>query len=63
MCAGKIHTEMEKSFIRLEVIPDEAMIERRGEQPAIRAGARRLEGKVYAVQDGDVVVVRFSPPR
>jgi len=61
--AGKIHTEMEKSFIRLEVIPCEAMIEHRGEQPAIQAGARRLEGKDYAVQDGDVVVVRFAPPR
>ena len=57
MCAGKIHTEMEKSFIRLEVIPYEAMIEHRGEQLAIRAGACRLAGKDYAVQEGDVVVV------
>ena len=63
VAAGKIHTEMEKSFIRLEVIPHEAMIKHRGEQPAIQAGARRLEGKDYTVQDGDVVVVRFSPPR
>jgi GTP-binding protein YchF len=63
VAAGKIHTEMEKGFIRLEVIPYEAMIEHGGEQPAIQAGARRLEGKDYAIQDGDVVVVRFSPPR
>jgi ribosome-binding ATPase YchF (GTP1/OBG family) len=54
---------MENSFIRLEVIPHGAMIEHGGEQPAIQAGVRRLEGKEYVVQDVDVVVVRFSPPR
>ncbi|MGB2982730.1 MAG: redox-regulated ATPase YchF [Candidatus Bipolaricaulia bacterium] len=63
VAAGKIHTEMKEGFIRLEVIPHEAMIEHGGEQPAIQAGVRRLEGKEYVVQDGDVVVVRFSPPR
>ncbi|MBU0595223.1 redox-regulated ATPase YchF [Candidatus Bipolaricaulota bacterium] len=63
VAAGKIHTEMEAGFIRLEVIPFEAMIEHGGEQQAIQAGARRLEGKDYPIQDGDVVIVRFSPPR
>jgi len=63
VAAGKIHTQMETGFIRLEVIPFDAIIEHGGEQEAIRAGARRLEGKDYRVQDGDVVVVRFSPPR
>jgi len=48
---------MGKSFIRLEIIPRQATIEHRGEQPAIRAGARRLEGRNHAIQDGDVVVV------
>ena len=63
VAAGRIHTDMEKGFIRLEVIPYEATIEHGGEQGAIQAGARRLEGKEYVIQDGDVVVVRFSPPR
>ncbi len=63
VAAGKIHSDMEKGFIRLEVIPSEAVIAHGGEQPAIQAGARRLEGKGYVIQDGDVVVVRFSSPR
>ena len=63
VAAGRIHTEMKAGFIRLEVIPYDAMIEHGGEQQAIGAGARRLEGKDYRIQDGDVVVVRFSPPR
>jgi len=63
VAAGKIHSEMEKGFIRLEVISCEAILEYGGESEAIQAGARRLEGKDYVVQDGDVVVVRFSPPR
>jgi len=63
IAAGKIHSDMERGFIRLEVIPCEAILEHGGEQAAIRAGTRRLEGKDYVVEDGDVVVVRFSPPR
>jgi len=63
VAAGKIHTEMEAGFIRLEVIPYGAMLEHGGEQQAIQAGARRLEGKDYHIRDGDIVVVRFSPPR
>jgi len=63
VAAGKVHSEMEKGFIRLEVIPADAILEHGGESAAIQAGARRLEGKNYVVQDGDVVVVRFSPPK
>jgi len=63
VAAGKIHTEMEKGFIRLEVIPVGAILEHGGEQAAIQEGKRRFEGKDYVLQDGDVVVVRFTPPR
>jgi len=63
VAAGKIHTDMEKGFIRLEVISYEDTLAHGGEQGAIQAGTRRLEGKDYVVQDGDVVVVRFSPSR
>jgi len=63
VAAGKIHTDMEKGFIRMEVIRVEDLIELGSEEAAIRAGRRRIVGKDYEVQDGDVVVVRFSPKR
>lgn len=58
--AGRIHTDMEKGFIRMEVIPVDVFLELGGEQAAKAAGKQRLEGKDYVVQDGDVVVVRFN---
>jgi ribosome-binding ATPase len=61
--AGKIHSDMERGFIRMEVIAYGDLIEHGSEEAAIQAGKQRVEGKEYVVQDGDVVVVRFSPPR
>ena len=61
--AGKIHSDMEKGFIRMEVIRVEDLLALGGETAAIKAGKRRIVGKDYEVQDGDVVVVRFSPRR
>jgi hypothetical protein len=58
--AGKIHTDMEKGFIRMEVIPVETLLELGSEQAAKSAGKIRLEGKDYVVQDGDGVVIRFN---
>ena len=58
--AGKIHTDMETGFIRMEVIRHEDLVESGSEEAAAKAGKRRLEGKEYQVRDGDVVVVRFS---
>lgn len=63
VAAGKIHTDMERGFIRLEVIACEDLIGHGSEAAAAEAGKRRLEGKEYEIRDGDVVVVRFSPPR
>ena len=63
VAAGKIHTDMEKGFIRMEVIAYDDLIEHGSEQAVAKAGRQRLEGKTYEVQDGDIVVVRFSPPR
>jgi len=61
--AGKIHTDMEKGFIRMEVMSYDDLMTC-GSEPAVgKAGKQRLEGKNYEVQDGDIVVVRFSPPR
>lgn len=58
--AGVIHTDFEKGFIRAEVIGYEDYIKYRGEQGAKDAGKWRLEGKEYAVKDGDVMHFRFN---
>lgn len=58
--AGKIHTDMEKGFIRMEVISYTDLMELGSETAVARAGKQRLEGREYEVQDGDIVVVRFN---
>jgi GTP-binding protein YchF len=58
--AGVIHTDFEKGFIRAEVISYEDFIKYGGEQGAKEAGAMRLEGKDYVVQDGDVMHFRLN---
>lgn len=63
IAAGKVHTDMEKGFIRMEVIRYEDMIELKTESAVVKAGRQRVEGKAYKVRDGDIVFVRFSPPR
>lgn len=59
-CAGIIHTDFEKGFIRAETIKYEDLIKYGGEQGAKEAGKARLEGKEYIVQDGDVMHFRFN---
>lgn len=58
--AGVIHTDFERGFIRAEVISYEDFIAHGGENGAREAGRRRLEGKDYIVQDGDVVHFLFN---
>jgi hypothetical protein len=58
--AGKIHSDLERGFIRAEVAPIETVIESGGWDKAKAAGFVRLEGKEYPVAEGDVMVVRFS---
>jgi GTP-binding protein YchF len=58
--AGNIHTDMEKGFIRAEVISWSRLLEFASLQEAKENGAVRLEGKDYPVQDGDVIYFRFS---
>jgi len=58
--AGKIHSDMERGFIRAEVIPY-VELTRCGSLPEARKqGVLRLEGKNYVVQDGDVITFLFS---
>jgi len=58
--ASKIHTDMERGFIRMEVISYDDMVKYNGWNPAKTAGKLRIEGKEYIVQDGDCVYIRFS---
>ena len=58
--AGAIHSDIEKGFIRAEVIFWDELVRRGSIQKAREAGAIRLEGKDYLVRDGDVIYFRFS---
>jgi GTP-binding protein YchF len=58
--AGVIHSDFEKGFIRVEVIPFQSYIEH-GSEAAVKAvGEMRVEGKEYVVKDGDVMHFRFN---
>ena len=59
-CAGVIHTDFEKGFIRAEVIAFDDYIKGNGTAGARAAGTLRPEGKEYEMQDGDVVEFLFS---
>ncbi len=61
--AGEIHTDMARGFIRSEVIRWDDLVACGSHAEAARRGLMRLEGKGYVVEDGDVVHIRFSPPR
>lgn len=54
--AGKIHTDIQKGFIRAEVVPFEEMVAYKGKVGAKEAGKVRIEGRDYIVQDGDVIL-------
>lgn len=58
--AGVIHTDLQKGFIRAEVIGYEELIELGGMSEARSKGKLRLEGKEYKVRDGDIVHIRFN---
>jgi len=58
--AGKIHSDLERGFIRAEVIPYDTFIEHGTEQAVKEAGLLQVEGKDYVVSDADLVSVRFN---
>lgn len=60
LAAGVIHSDMEKGFIRAEVVPVETLVKLGGYSEARSQGKLRLEGKQYIVQDGDVLTIRFN---
>ena len=59
-CAGIIHTDFEKGFIRAEVMSYEDLKEYKSELKVKEAGKMRLEGKEYEMQDGDICYFRFN---
>ena len=61
--AGTIHSDMQSGFIRAEVMSFANLKELGSESLVKAAGKWRLEGKEYIVQDGDIINIRFSPPR
>jgi len=58
--AGRIHSDLEKGFIRAEVIPSEEFLRCGTMAKAKTEGKLRLEGKEYIVKDGEIVHVRFN---
>jgi ribosome-binding ATPase len=61
--AASIHSDIAHGFIRCEVVRWDDLVVCGSRAEAARRGLMRLEGKDYAVEDGDVLQVRFSPPR
>lgn len=59
-CAGVIHTDFERGFIRAEVIHWDELLELGSWSKARDVGKLRVEGKDYVVQDGDVLEIRFN---
>jgi ribosome-binding ATPase len=58
--AGKIHSDIERGFIRAEVIAYDDFMQYRSEARCREAGKLRLEGKEYVVADGDIIHFRFN---
>lgn len=58
--AGKVHSDIERGFIRAEVITYDDFVSCGSEQEARKRGALRVEGKDYIVQDGDVINFLFN---
>ena len=59
--AGMIHSDIQKGFVRAEVVSWQALVDAGGYAGARERAALRLEGRDYVVQDGDVITVKFTP--
>jgi GTP-binding protein YchF len=60
VAAGRIHSDMERGFIRMEVMTYADLVELGNEAAVAKAGKKRVEGREYEVQDGDIVSVLFN---
>ncbi len=59
--AGAIHSDIQKGFVRAEVIGWQALVDAGGYAGARDKGVLRLEGRDYVMRDGDVITVKFTP--
>ena len=59
--AGEIHSDIQKGFVRAEVIGWRELVDAGGYAGARDRGTLRLEGRDYAIADGDVITVKFTP--
>ena len=59
--AGEIHSDIQKGFVRAEVIAWDKLVEAGGYAGARDRGTLRLEGRDYVMTDGDVITVKFTP--
>jgi GTP-binding protein YchF len=59
-CAGAIHSDLGRGFIRAEVVSYDDLMAAGSNAAAKAAGKVRLEGKEHIIQDGDIIVVRFN---
>ena len=59
--AGEIHSDIQRGFVRAEVIGWEALVDAGGYAGARDRGTLRLEGRDYVMADGDVITVKFTP--
>jgi len=59
--AGQIHSDIQRGFVRAEVIGWDALVEAGGYAGARDRGVLRLEGRDYPMADGDVITVKFTP--
>ena len=59
--AGLIHTDMQRGFVRAEVVAAAELVDAGGYAAARERGTLRIEGRDYELADGDVVLIRFAP--
>lgn len=59
--AGEIHSDIQRGFVRAEVVDWQELLDAGGYAGARERGVLRLEGRDYAMRDGDVITVKFTP--
>ncbi len=59
--AGEVHSDIQRGFVRAEVIGWDALVDAGGYGAARERGTLRLEGRDYVMADGDVITVKFTP--
>ena len=59
--AGEIHSDIQRGFVRAEVVPWNELVDAGGYAGARERGTLRLEGRDYRMNDGDVITVKFTP--